>query len=80
MKTGRPRKDAPPPDTLGVSFRFPKALIEAIDLHVERMRARGDLLTYGVTRSDAARELIVLGLKAAEKAEGPLKRNRRRGS
>lgn len=60
----RTRQSRPKSDRVFVGFRFPAALVQAIDAHAERMRARDRFAS--VNRSDAARELIALGLDVVE--------------
>jgi hypothetical protein len=67
-RTGRPKKGQARPDTVVTTFRFPRTLMEALDRYVEVMRKR-DRFAMEITRADAARELIVLGLKTAKAHE-----------
>jgi hypothetical protein len=67
-RTGRPRKGAKRPDSVTTTFRFPRTLIEALDEYAAVMRKR-DRFAMEISRADAARELIVLGLKAAKAQE-----------
>lgn len=58
----RARLGAGNPDSVMVAFRFPRALVKAIDEHAKLMKSR-DRHLMTVSRSDAARELIALGLR-----------------
>jgi hypothetical protein len=55
----RPKKDAPRPDTVLVTFRLARSLVAALDGHAAEMPVTGDGLP---TRSDAARDLMQRGL------------------
>jgi hypothetical protein len=58
---GRPRKDAPPPETRLVALRLARELLAAVDAHAGRA---------GSTRSEALRDLLVRGLAASAAGKG----------
>ena len=70
-KPAQPRKRERSGDTIQLCFRFPRALVTKIEAHAARMRrSESALLRMSeVSRSDAARDLLVLGIKAVEEAE-----------
>ena len=61
-KRGRPRKDAVM-DTLGV--RLPDDLVAELDKYGERLQV--DLPGLNITRADAVRQLLAVGLKTEKK-------------
>jgi len=61
-KRGRPRKDAVM-DTLAV--RLPEELVAQIDTYVRRFQ--GQLPGFNISRADAIRQLLTVGLKVEVK-------------
>ncbi len=61
-KRGRPRKDDVM-DTLGV--RLPDNLVAELDKYVERLQV--DLPGLNITRADAVRQLLAVGIKTEKK-------------
>ena len=64
-------------ETTQVAFRLPTNLVERLDRHLERVRARTPGI--GITRADVVRNLLSVALDREEAAETGAPR-RRRGS